>query len=75
MTPADLIPEDIDEQLTEEDALAQSKAEGIEFVDYYTVDVLLDELDQPVRFNTKEEAEEVAGDKAIYQTRIQKQGE
>lgn len=75
MGPADLIPEDIDEELTEKDALAQAKAEGIEFVDYYTVDGLLDDLDQPVRFDTREEAEEVAGDKAIYQTRQQKQGE
>lgn len=55
-----LIPEDIDEQLTEEDAVAQAKAEGIEFVDYWTVDGVTTSMGAEIQFPTEDEAKDAA---------------
>ena len=71
-----LIPEDIDEQLTEEDAVAQAKAEGIEFVDYWTVDGVVTSMGAEIQFPTEDEAKEAAqryaeeNDKDIEEVRI-----
>lgn len=55
-----------DEKLTEEEALKRAKAEGIEFVDYFTVE------GDETQYATKEEAEENSNGKPIAQVRTQK---
>lgn len=75
-----VIPEtkDIDELLSEEDALAQAAADGIEFVDFYIV-ISADALNalSGEEFKTKKKAEawakkNVEGDYSIAQGRRQK---
>lgn len=56
----------VDEKLTEKEALAQAKAEGIEFVDWFTVE------GDDTRYETIEEALDAAGDKNVSQHRTQK---
>lgn len=57
--------EGVDEKLTEKEALAQAKAEGIEFRDYWTVE------GEDTQYETEEEAKEAAGDKPVLQHRTQ----
>jgi hypothetical protein len=52
--------------LTETEALAEAKKQGIEFVDFYTVE------GDETKFATREKAEEAHPGKNIIQTRTQK---
>lgn len=56
-----------DEHLSEEDAIKQAKKDGIEFVDWFTVE------GDDTRYETEEEAREAAGDKNVLQHRERKQ--
>lgn len=53
--------------LTEEEALAQAKADGIEFDDYWTI-----EGDELSKYDTEELAKEEAGDRAVVQHRVRR---
>lgn len=72
-TELDLTNEDIDEELSEKDALAQAKEQGIEFEDFWTR-----EIDGEVKeFDSAEAAKKAVSEDGkktpIFQNRRQKQ--
>lgn len=60
--------------IEEKEALQLAKKDGIEFIDYWTVEGEVDEAGALIEFSTEEEAKEVAEakDKPYQQNRIQK---
>ena len=58
--------------LEEDEALAQAAENGIEFTDFWTIEGELDDMGVLREFSSKEEAEEVAGDRPVIQNRKQK---
>jgi len=62
-----------DERLTEKEALAQARAEGIEFVDHFSVDGDEENLTFDTRGEAEERADELGLDSlAVIQTRTRK---
>lgn len=67
----DKIPEG---HLEEQEALELAREQGIEFIDYWTVEGEVDEAGALIEFSTEKEAKKVAEakDKPYQQNRIQK---
>lgn len=75
----DMTAKDIDEKLTEQDALQRAADEGIYFVDHYQLLNMITGQQLPDRYDTKAEAEKAmqkldnAGDYQIVQVRERQQ--
>lgn len=62
-------PEPVDEKLSEEDALARAKSEGIEFDDFFTIEGDENEKVYRTRAAAEKDAVKLGGKANIIQTR------